>query len=172
MQNALLLGSAIFSTCTIDAVGRVSAKRVTRQCGDRIVGLRLRLTRPTSCLPDVPQSNRPRSQERQHLRLNRTGRIFFELIATSSLKASDGFTRLLPSVMTVTGYAASFYLLSLTLKRMEVSVVYAIWSGAGTALMALVGYFLFAEQLSPMKVASIGLIVLGVVGLNLAGKSA
>jgi len=50
------------------AVGRVSAKRVTRQSGDRIVGLRLRLTRPTSCLPDEPQSNRPRSQERQHLR--------------------------------------------------------------------------------------------------------
>ena len=98
--------------------------------------------------------------------------IFFELIATASLKASDGFTGLLPSVMTAIGYAASFYLLSLTLKRMEVSVVYAIWSGAGTALMALVGHFLFAEQLPPMKVASIGLIVLGVVGLNLAGKSA
>lgn len=98
--------------------------------------------------------------------------ILFELIATSSLKASDGFTRLLPAVMTVVGYAASFYLLSLTLKRMEVSVVYAIWSGAGTALMAVVGYFLFAEQLPPLKVASIGLIVLGVVGLNLAGKTA
>jgi small multidrug resistance pump len=98
--------------------------------------------------------------------------IFFELIATSSLKASDGFTRLWPAVMTVVGYAASFYLLSLTLKRMEVSVVYAIWSGAGTALMALVGYFVFAEQLQPLKVASIGLIVVGVVGLNLAGRSA
>jgi len=71
----LSLGAS-FATCTIDAVGRVSAKRVTRQCGDRIVGLRLRLTRPTSCLPDESQSNRPRSQERQHLRLNRTGRSF------------------------------------------------------------------------------------------------
>jgi len=98
--------------------------------------------------------------------------IFFELIATSSLKASDGFTRALPAGMTVVGYAASFYLLSLTLKRMEVSVVYAIWSGAGTALMAVVGYFVFAEQLPPLKLASIALIVLGVVGLNLAGKSA
>jgi small multidrug resistance pump len=97
--------------------------------------------------------------------------IFFELIATSALKASDGFTRPLPASMTVTGYAASFYLLSLTLRRMEVSVVYAIWSGAGTALMALVGYFLFAEPLPPLKLASIGLIVLGVVGLNLAGDS-
>ncbi|OIP15490.1 MAG: ligand-binding protein SH3 [Comamonadaceae bacterium CG_4_9_14_3_um_filter_60_33] len=98
--------------------------------------------------------------------------IFFELIATASLKASDGFTRLGPASLTVMGYAASFYLLSLTLKRMEVSVVYAIWSGAGTALMAVVGYFLFAEQLPPLKLASIGLIVLGVVGLNLAGKTA
>jgi len=66
--------------------------------------------------------------------------ILFELIATSSLKASDGFTRLVPAGMTVVGYAASFYLLSLTLKRMDVSVVYAIWSGAGTALMAVVGF--------------------------------
>jgi small multidrug resistance pump len=98
--------------------------------------------------------------------------IFFELIATSSLKASEGFTRLLPSILTIVGYTVSFYLLSLTLKRMEVSVVYAIWSGAGTALMAVVGYFVFSEQLPPLKVASIGLIVLGVVGLNLAGKAA
>ncbi|MCF8161028.1 MAG: multidrug efflux SMR transporter [Polaromonas sp.] len=98
--------------------------------------------------------------------------IFFELIGTAALKASDGFTRLWPSGLTVLGYAASFYLLSLTLRRMEVSVVYAIWSGAGTALMAVVGYFIFAEQLPPLKLASIGLIVLGVVGLNLAGKPA
>lgn len=97
--------------------------------------------------------------------------IFFELIATASLKMSDGFTRMLPSAATVAGYAAAFYLLSLTLKRMEVGVVYAIWSGAGTALMALIGYFLFDESLPPLKLASIGLIVLGVVGLNLMGES-
>lgn len=94
--------------------------------------------------------------------------IFFELIATSALKASDGFTRLAPSVITALGYAAAFYLLSLTLKRMEIGVVYAIWSGAGTALMSVIGYFLFAEALPPLKVASIGLIVLGVIGLNLS----
>jgi multidrug transporter EmrE-like cation transporter len=98
--------------------------------------------------------------------------IFFELIATSSLKASDGFTRALPAVLTVLGYAASFYLLSLTLKRMEVGVVYAIWSGAGTALMALIGYWVFHETLPPLKLASIALIVLGVIGLNLAGEAA
>jgi len=96
--------------------------------------------------------------------------IFFELIATASLKMSEGFTRALPSAVTVAGYAAAFYLLSLTLKRMEVGVVYAIWSGAGTALMALIGYFLFDETLAPLKLASIGLIVLGVIGLNLMGE--
>jgi small multidrug resistance pump len=98
--------------------------------------------------------------------------IFFELVATSSLKASEGFTRPLPAGMTVVGYALSFYLLSLTLRRMEIGVVYAIWSGAGTALMALIGYWLFHESLPPLKLACIGLIVLGVVGLNLLGESA
>ena len=94
--------------------------------------------------------------------------ILFELIATSALKASDGFTRWMPSALTVVGYALSFYLLSLTLKRMEVGVVYAIWSGAGTAAMAVIGYFLFKESMSVVKVISIALIVLGVIGLNLS----
>ena len=98
--------------------------------------------------------------------------IVFELIATSSLKASDGFTRYLPAAITVTGYAISFYLLSLTLRRMEVGVVYAVWSGAGTALMALIGYWVFDEGLPPLKIASIALIVIGVVGLNLATEAA
>jgi small multidrug resistance pump len=98
--------------------------------------------------------------------------IAFELIATASLKASDGFTRLFPSCLTVLGYAVSFYLLSLTLKRMEVGVVYAIWSGAGTALMALIGYWLFKEALPPLKVVSISLIVIGVISLNLVGETA
>ena len=98
--------------------------------------------------------------------------IVFELIATSSLKASDGFTRYIPAAITVTGYAISFYLLSLTLRRMEVGVVYAVWSGAGTALMALIGYWVFDEGLPPLKIASIALIVIGVVGLNLATEAA
>jgi small multidrug resistance pump len=97
--------------------------------------------------------------------------IFFELVATSSLKASEGFTRLWPSGLTVVGYALSFYLLSLTLKRMEIGVVYAIWSGAGTALMALIGYGVFNESLPPLKLVSIAFIVLGVVGLNLVDKA-
>ena len=97
--------------------------------------------------------------------------IAFELVATASLKASDGFSRLGPSLLTVVGYGASFYLLALTLKRLEVGVVYAIWSGAGTALMALIGWWLFDEGLTLVKLASIGCIVIGVIGLNLGPDS-
>jgi len=96
--------------------------------------------------------------------------ITAELLATSSLKASDGFTRLVPSLTTVGGYATSFYLLALTLRSMEVGVVYAMWSGAGTAIMALIGYWFFNESMSALKIMSIALIVGGVVGLNL-GKA-
>lgn len=92
--------------------------------------------------------------------------ILAEVIATSALKTSDGFSRLWPSLITVVAYGIAFYLLSQTLKRMEIGVVYAIWSGAGTAAMALVGYWVFNEQLDTLKVISIGLIVLGVIGLN------
>lgn len=95
--------------------------------------------------------------------------IAAELVATASLKASAGFSRLLPSVMVVLGYGLSFWLLGLTVKKLEISTVYAIWSGAGTALMALIGWWLFKESLSPLKLASIALIVAGVVGLNLSG---
>ena len=95
------------------------------------------------------------------------GAIAAEIVATTSLKLSEGFTRLLPASATVLGYAVSFYLLSLALKRMEIGVVYAIWSGVGTAAMAVVGYWLFAENMSSVKLASIAFIIVGVVGLNL-----
>ena len=95
------------------------------------------------------------------------GAIAAEIVATTSLKLSEGFTRPLPAVATVLGYGVSFYLLSLSLKRMDLGVVYAIWSGVGTAAMALVGYWLFAESLTPVKLASIAFIIVGVVGLNL-----
>jgi small multidrug resistance pump len=95
------------------------------------------------------------------------GAIAAEIVATTSLKLSEGFTKPLPAVVTVAGYAVSFYLLSLSLKRMELGVVYAIWSGLGTAAMALVGYWLFSESLNPLKFASIAFIIVGVVGLNL-----
>jgi len=93
--------------------------------------------------------------------------IAAEIVATSSLKTSYGFTRLWPSMLTIVAYGVAFYLLSQTLKRMEIGVVYAIWSGAGTAAMALVGYWFFQESMSAVKAVSITLIVLGVIGLNL-----
>jgi small multidrug resistance pump len=95
------------------------------------------------------------------------GAIAAEIVATTSLKLSEGFTKPLPAVATVLGYAISFYLLSLALKRMELGVAYAIWSGVGTAAMALMGYWLFAESLTLTKLVSIACIVVGVVGLNL-----
>jgi small multidrug resistance pump len=94
------------------------------------------------------------------------GAIAAEIGATTSLKLSDGFTRPWPVLATALGYGVSFYLLSLTLKRMDLGVVYAVWSGVGTAAMALVGYWLFNESLSGLKMASIAFIIVGVVGLN------
>ena len=92
--------------------------------------------------------------------------IAAELVATSSLKLSEGFSRPLPSVLTIVGYGIAFWLLSLTLRRMDVGVAYAIWSGAGTALMALIGWAWFAESLGWMKLGSIALIIVGVIGLH------
>ena len=124
--------------------------------------------------PGVPLAERIRVLERFYRVTGTQGEgnglglaIAAEIVATSSLKTSEGFTRLWPSVLTVVAYGVSFYLLSQTLKRMEIGVVYAIWSGAGTALMALVGYLVFQESMSAIKLVSIAMIVLGVVGLNM-----
>lgn len=95
--------------------------------------------------------------------------IAAEITATSLLKLSAGFTKMWPSVGTVLGYLVSFALLSQTLKSMPVSVAYAIWSGAGTAVVAAVGMVLLHEPVSMVKIGGIALIVAGVVALNLGG---
>ncbi len=95
------------------------------------------------------------------------GAIISEVIGTSALKASSGFSRLLPSVIVIISYAFSFFLLSLTLKRMGVGTTYAIWSGLGTALIVLVGVIYFKESWSVLKVTSLLLIIIGVIGLNI-----
>src|SRR3954451_10126699 len=95
--------------------------------------------------------------------------IASEVIATLALKASDGFTRPLPVVLVVAGYAVSFWLLALVLKHLSVGTTYAIWSAVGTAVIALIGIALYGEGASVLKLASLGLIVLGVIGLNAAG---
>jgi small multidrug resistance pump len=95
--------------------------------------------------------------------------IASEVVATSALKASDGFSRLIPAIVVVIGYAASFYFLSLSLRDIPLGVVYAVWSGIGTAAIAVIGVVFFRETLGWVGIAGITLIVLGVVLLNLSG---
>jgi multidrug transporter EmrE-like cation transporter len=96
--------------------------------------------------------------------------IASEVIATVALKASDGFSRPVPAAIVVAGYALSFWLMALVLKHLSVGTTYAVWSAVGTAAIALIGVFAYGESASLLKVASLGLIVLGVVGLNAAGS--
>lgn len=100
------------------------------------------------------------------------GAIFFEVVGTVSLKLSQGFTQYLYVGITIAGYVTSFALLGMALKGLPVSVVYAIWSGAGTALVAIIGMVILGEEANLMKVASIGLVILGVVGISLADRVA
>jgi small multidrug resistance pump len=92
--------------------------------------------------------------------------IASEIVATVSLKLSDGFTKPLPVVAVVAGYGLSFYALSITLRTIPLGVVYAIWSGVGTAAVVVIGLFLFRETLDAVKVAGIGLIIAGVIVVN------
>ncbi len=95
-----------------------------------------------------------------------------EIVATTSLKVSDGFSKLAPSVVVVAGYAISFWAMSISLRSIPLGVVYAIWSGVGTAAIVLIGYLLFHEVLDAVKLGAIGLIVIGVILLNGAGVAA
>ncbi|WCB92190.1 Quaternary ammonium compound-resistance protein QacC [Baekduia alba] len=95
--------------------------------------------------------------------------IVSEVIATLALRASDGFSRPLPVVAVIVGYGLSFWLLALALKHIPVSLTYAIWSGVGTALIAVGGVLAFGETMNAMKLASLAVIVLGVAGLSVAG---
>lgn len=98
--------------------------------------------------------------------------ILAEVIATSALKASSGFTQLVPSIVVIAGYGTAFYCLSLALRSVPLGVAYAIWSGAGTALIALIGVVLYKQKLDPAAIVGIGLIVAGVLVLNLFSRSA
>jgi small multidrug resistance pump len=93
--------------------------------------------------------------------------IIAEVIATTALKASDGFNRLTPSVIVVAGYAVSFYCLSLTLKDIPVGIVYAIWSGVGIVLISLIGWTLYEQKLDIPAMAGMALIIAGVLVINL-----
>jgi small multidrug resistance pump len=100
------------------------------------------------------------------------GAIFSEVIATTSLKASDGFTKPLPSLLVIIGYGIAFYLMSLAIRTMPVGTAYAIWAGLGTALTVLVGVLIYRESLDLARVAGVALIVAGVIVLNIFAKGA
>jgi small multidrug resistance pump len=89
--------------------------------------------------------------------------ILAEVIATSSLKAAEGFTRLIPSLIVVCGYGTAFYFLSLTLRTMQVGTAYAIWSGVGTVIISIVAWFLYNQKLDAPSILGMTLIISGVV---------
>ena len=97
--------------------------------------------------------------------------IVSEVIATSALKASEGFSHFRSSLLVVIGYGIAFYCLALTLKVIPMGVVYAIWSGIGIVLITLVGWFLFNQKLDLPALLGIGLIAAGVVVMNVFSKT-
>ncbi len=94
--------------------------------------------------------------------------IIFEVLGTTSMKYSEGFSKVVPSILMGLFYILSLVSLTLALKKFEVSMAYAVWSGLGTALITMVGVYLFKESMTTVKLVSIGLIILGVVGLHLS----
>ncbi|MBH8554721.1 multidrug efflux SMR transporter [Nostocaceae cyanobacterium CENA357] len=92
--------------------------------------------------------------------------IIFEVSGTTCMKLSEGFTKTVPSILIFVFYGICFTFLTFALKRLEVSVAYAVWSGLGTTLIATIGVLWFRESFTPVKFLSIILIIIGVIGLN------
>jgi len=97
--------------------------------------------------------------------------IVAEVIATSALKAADGFTRSGPSLVVVVGYGIAFYFLSLALRGIPVGIAYAVWSGVGIVLILVIGWIAFGQRLDAAAVLGIGLIMAGVIVLNVFSRS-
>ena len=93
--------------------------------------------------------------------------IFAEVIGTTALKATDGFTRPVPTALVMASYGLAFYLLAQTLRNIPVGIAYAVWSGLGTALIVIVGWWLYGQRLDAAALAGIALIVAGVLVMNL-----
>ena len=98
--------------------------------------------------------------------------IICEVVATSALKQTEQFTRLVPSLITLAGYAGAFYFLSMVLRSIPLGIAYAIWSGAGIVLVALVGWLVFKQHLDLPAIIGICMILGGVVVINLFSESA
>ena len=97
--------------------------------------------------------------------------IIGEVIGTSALKFSEGFTKLVPSLVVVLGYSIAFYFLALALKQIRVGIAYAVWAGLGIALVTLIAWVLYGQKLDVWGFVGIGLIVSGVAVLNLLAKT-
>lgn len=98
--------------------------------------------------------------------------IASEIIATSALKQSAGFTKPLPSAIVLVGFTVAFYFLSLTLRTLPIGIAYAIWSGVGIVAISAIGWFFFQQKLDMAAILGIGLIVSGVLVLNVFSTSA
>lgn len=96
--------------------------------------------------------------------------IVFEICGTTCMKLSEGFSRLLPSILIFVFYAFSFFFFTLALKGIDVSIAYAIWAGLGTALITVIGISFFREPINALKMASLFFVIMGVVGLHLSDK--
>ena len=97
--------------------------------------------------------------------------IAAEVVGTSFLRSSAGFTKPVPSVMVVIGYGLAFFFLSLTLKDIPVGIAYAVWSGAGVTLIAVIGWLFLGQKLDAAAILGMSLIIAGVVVLNLFSKA-
>jgi small multidrug resistance pump len=97
--------------------------------------------------------------------------IMAEVIATSALKSTEGFSKILPSAIAVIGYVISFYFLSLTLKSLPIGITYAIWSGVGIILISVIGYFFYKQNLDAPAIIGIAFIIFGVAIINIFSKS-
>ncbi|AIN46982.1 DMT family transporter [Candidatus Palibaumannia cicadellinicola] len=98
--------------------------------------------------------------------------ITSEVIATSSLKASAGFTKLYPSIVVVMGYTISFIMLSLVLQTLPVGIAYACWAGLGIFFVTIAGYFLYGQKLDIFAISGISLIIVGVLVINIFSETA
>jgi len=96
--------------------------------------------------------------------------IVFEVLGTISMKYAEGFTKLVPSILVFVFYGISLAVLVFVLEKMEVSIAYAIWASAGTALIAIIGIMFYHENVSVLKLVSIALIILGILGLELSSE--
>ncbi|MBO8142009.1 MAG: multidrug efflux SMR transporter [Firmicutes bacterium] len=167
--NSCLQLTSVWSASTIGPGARVcDAERVL--AGLLVPALPVQDTAPVEAVPDAlqPKGRKTRKDAEQRQQQQRRQALYIsEIITTSMLPASKGFTRLVPSLVVVAGYASAFFLLSLALGTVAVDVAYAIWAGRGVAPVTIIAWVVYGKKLDFAALAGIALIVTGVVVLNL-----